>query len=184
MRVIAGELRGRKLKAVPGKETRPTSDKVKEAAFQIMGPFFEGGTCLDLFAGSGSLGIEAISRGIEYVVFIEKQGKAIHTINENIEALGIEKQVEVSRMDAFRALRVVAKNKACFDIILIDPPYETVNFNTLLQEIMDRDLLKSNGIIFCEHDIKEDLPLTCAGLEVMKQVDYGGTTGITIYEKQ
>src|SRR5690625_2707594 len=90
MRVIAGSLKGRKFKAVPGKQTRPTADKVKESIFQIIGPFFDGGTCLDLFAGSGSLGIEAMSRGMEQVVFIDKQPKAIHIINENRKTMRIE----------------------------------------------------------------------------------------------
>src|SRR5699024_12217961 len=115
MRVIAGELKGRRLEAVPGKQTRPTSDKVKEATFQMMGPFFNGGRCLDLFAGSGSLGIEAISRGMDYAVFIDKQSKAIHTIYKNIKTMKIEEQTEVARMDAFRALKVTQKNKAKFD---------------------------------------------------------------------
>src|SRR5690625_6853652 len=108
MRVIAGQFKGRRLKTVPGKNTRPTSDKIKEAVFQMIGPFFQGGTCLDLFAGSGSLGIEAISRGMESVVFVDKLGKAIHTIDENIKDLKLEKRTKVTRMKALRALRVAA----------------------------------------------------------------------------
>lgn len=181
MRVIAGELKGRRLEAVPGKETRPTSDKIKEAVFQMIGPFFFGGRCLDLFAGSGSLGIEAISRGMDYTVFIDKQSKAIHTIYKNIAAMKIEKQTEVSRMDAFRALRVVAKNKAEFDLIMIDPPYKKVDYTKLLNEIMKQQLLNEGGIIYCEHDPSEELPQNIEHLKVIKQTDYGHTTGITIY---
>src|SRR5690625_390253 len=117
MRVIAGDFRGRILKSVPGTQTRPTSDKIKEAAFHMMGPFFDGGICLDLFAGSGSLGIEAISRGFDFSVFIEKNRRAIHTISKNIKLLNIEEKTEVSRMDAFKALRVTAKNKSKFNLI-------------------------------------------------------------------
>src|SRR5690625_6269218 len=84
MRVIAGEFKGRKLKAVPGMNTRPTSDKVKEAVFHMMGPFFRGGTCLDLFAGSGSLGIDALSRGIDHVIFFDKLFKSNKCIYLNI----------------------------------------------------------------------------------------------------
>lgn len=182
MRVIAGNHKGRRLEAVPGNKTRPTSDKIKEAVFQMMGPFFDGGICLDLFAGSGSLGIEAISRGMDYAVFIDRQRTAIQTIDKNIEALKIESQTEVSRMDAFRALRINEKNNACFDLILIDPPYEQVDYTKLIQEIMKQGLVKEGGLIYCEHSPTEDLPQE-DNLEVIKQVNYGHTTGITIYRK-
>lgn len=182
MRVIAGKFKGRRLEAVPGKKTRPTSDKIKEAVFQMMGPFFEGGTCLDLFAGSGSLGIEAISRGIDYAVFIDRQGTAIQTIHKNIATVKIEDKAEVSRMDAFRALRVTAKNNACFDLILIDPPYEQIDYTKLIQEIIKQGLVKEGGLIYCEHSPDEKLPEE-DHLEIIKQVNYGHTTGITIYRK-
>ena len=147
MRVIAGELKGRRLEAVPGKQTRPTSDKVKEAIFQMMGPFFYGGKCLDLFAGSGSLGIEAISRGMDFAVFIDKQPKAIHTIYKNIKTLKIDERTEVARMDAFRALKVTQKNKVKFDLIIIDPPYDKFNYTEILNEIMKRELLSDGGMV-------------------------------------
>lgn len=182
MRVIAGDFRGRRLKSVPGTQTRPTSDKVKEAAFHIMGPFFDGGVCLDLFAGSGSLGIEAISRGFDFAVFIDNNRKAIHTVSENIKLLKIEEQTEVSRMDAFRALRVTAKNKSQFNLILIDPPYSRTDYQEILNEIIQLNLLANNGLVYCEHDTSQDLPPTIEKLEVIKTVTYGGTTAITIYQ--
>lgn len=182
MRVIAGNLKGRRLKSVPGNMTRPTSDKIKEAAFQIMGPFFNGGICLDLFAGSGSLGIEAISRGLDFAVFIDRQRKAIHTIEKNIEMLSIGTQTEVAKMDAFKALRVTANNHSHFDLILVDPPYKQVNFEKLLHEIVKRNLLADNGLIYCEHEQSEILPSDPNKLRILKQVNYGGTTGITIYQ--
>ena len=85
MRVVSGICKGRALKAVPGNTTRPTTDKVKEALFNMIGPYFEGGIGLDLFAGSGGLGIEALSRGLDKVIFIDRDGKAIQTIHENIK---------------------------------------------------------------------------------------------------
>lgn len=183
MRVIAGELRGRRLKSVPGKLTRPTSDKIKEAAFQMMGPYFQGGVCLDLFAGSGSLGIEAISRGINHGVFIDKQPKAIQTINENIKAMRLEEKTEVLKIDAFKGIRLVSKKTARFDLILVDPPYERVNYDNLLNEILEHQLLNVNGLIYCEHTTEKELPRDYSELEIIKQVKYGGTTGITIYQK-
>ncbi|GGJ86852.1 putative rRNA methyltransferase YlbH [Lentibacillus kapialis] len=184
MRVIAGLHKGRQLEAVPGKTTRPTSDKVKEAVFQVIGPFFEqGGTCLDLFAGSGSLGIEALSRGMDQGIFVDKHPKAIHTINENIRRLKMEQSTEVFRTDAFRALNAAAKRKLCFDLILLDPPYKKVNYNALLETIERMQLLKESGLIYCEHNASEQLPVETRDLYVMKQETYNDTIGITVYKK-
>src|SRR5690625_355719 len=183
MRVIAGSLKGRKLKAVPGKQTRPTTDKVKESIFQIIGPFFDGGACLDLFAGSGSLGIEAMSRGMEQVVFIDKLTKAIHIIHENRKTMRIEAETDVFKMDAFRSLRMLAKNDQPFNLILIDPPYEKTDYKRLVDEILAHNLLSKGGIILCEHDLSHELPLLSHQLAIVKQANYG-TTGITIYQKK
>ncbi|WP_164669114.1 16S rRNA (guanine(966)-N(2))-methyltransferase RsmD [Virgibacillus doumboii] len=182
MRVIAGVHKGRKLKAVPGKATRPTTDKVKEAVFQTLGPFFDQGLCLDLFAGSGALGIEALSRGMEKGIFVDKQPKAIHTINENIRALNLEENAEIYRTEAFRALNAVAKRNLQYDLILLDPPYGKVNYEKMLNEIEEHQLLKENGMIYCEHDLSEKFSTN--EFSMVKQVNYGGTTGITIYKKK
>ncbi|HLR62229.1 MAG TPA: 16S rRNA (guanine(966)-N(2))-methyltransferase RsmD [Lentibacillus sp.] len=181
MRVIAGFHKGRQLEAVPGKTARPTSDKVKEAAFQIMGPFFEQGACLDLFAGSGALGIEALSRGMEKGIFVDEHPKAIHTIQDNIRTLKLEDSTEVFRTDSFRALNAVAKRELQFDLILLDPPYKKVNYGGLLESI--EQLLKENGMIYCEHNASEQLPVEIDNLYVMKQETYNDTTGITIYKR-
>src|SRR5690625_234062 len=124
MRIISGTNRGLKLKAVPGKNTRPTSDKVKESLFNMIGPYFSGGTCLDLFAGSGSLGLEAISRGIEHATFIDKNGLAIKTIHDNIHKLRAEDKTEVIRVDALRGLQLLSEKDIAYSLIFIDPPYE------------------------------------------------------------
>lgn len=183
MRVIAGEMKGRQLKAVPGKSTRPTTDKVKEAIFQIIGPFFLGGKCLDLFAGSGSLGIEAISRGMERCVFVDNNSKAIHTVYQNLNALNITQKAEVYRTDAFRALHAAAKRGLKFDLVLFDPPYGKVNYGKILQTIEGLQLLTNNATIYCEHDIVEKMPVNIGQFTVIKQESYSGTTGITIYKK-
>lgn len=183
MRVIAGDLGGRKLKSVSGNETRPTSDKIKESLFQMLGPFFNGGICLDLFAGSGSLGIEAISRGMERACLVDKQRQAISTIYHNIKTLKIEEQTEVLRMDAFQALRAFYKQKKNFNLILVDPPYQTVDYLKLLKEIITYNVLADNGIIYCEHDPAEKLPQSYCDLSIIKEVNYGKTTSITIYRK-
>lgn len=182
MRIIAGELKGRQLKAVPGKHTRPTTDKVKEAVFQVIGPYFQGGTMLDLFAGSGSLGIEAISRGMTHGIFVDKYPKAIHTIYENIKLVKIEHKTEVFRADAFRAIHAAAKRGLQFDLILLDPPYGKVSYGKLLNEIVKVQLIKQDGIIYCEHDIAEKLTVQHDHFSIVKQENYGGLIGITIYK--
>src|SRR5690606_17308184 len=105
----AGQAKGLPLKAVPGKTTRPTTDKVKESIFNMIGPFFDGGTAVDLFAGSGGLGIEALSRGIEHAVFTDKDKKAIDTIQANLQKTKMEDQAQVYRADAERALKAMKK---------------------------------------------------------------------------
>lgn len=183
MRVIAGDMKGRKLKAVPGILTRPTTDKVKEAVFQVIGPFFQGGMCLDLFAGSGSLGIEAISRGMEKTVFVDQHPKAIHTIHQNLQLFDIEKKADVFRTDAYRALQASAKRDLQFDLILMDPPYGEINYDVYLHAIEELDLLNDHGMIYCEHDAAEFLPDNLDDVSIMKQANFGGTIGITIYRK-
>src|SRR5690625_4867518 len=127
MRVIAGDFKGSRLQSVPGTKTRPTSDKIKEAIFNIIGPFFAGGMCLDLFAGSGSLGLEALSRGMEKVVFVDKNKQAIKCINRNIEHVKAIDKVKVLRMDAFKAINFLANKQHKFDLIILDPPYDVIS---------------------------------------------------------
>ncbi|WP_255639797.1 16S rRNA (guanine(966)-N(2))-methyltransferase RsmD [Aquibacillus saliphilus] len=183
MRVISGEHKGRQIKPVPNQLTRPTTDKVKEALFQIIGPFFEGGNCLDLFAGSGGLGIEALSRGMDKAIFVDKHPKAIHTIHENLRTLKLEARAEVFRNDAFRAIKAAAKRELVFDLIFLDPPYAKVSYQDLLEEISKFDLLAINGLIICEHDKRKELPLEYSGFKQIKSELYGSTTTITLFEK-
>jgi len=184
VRVIAGSHKGRQLKAASKKVTRPTSDKIKESLFQQIGPYFEGGVCLDLYAGSGALGIEAISRGVDSAVLVDKNPHAIHTIKENMERLQLENQVEIYRLDAKRALHALHKKAQQFQLIFIDPPYDKADFSGVIENILMLDLLAENGLICCEYAISHQLPVTPESLTVMKQKKYGSTTGITIYTKK
>lgn len=183
MRVIAGTYKGRSLKAVPGMSTRPTTDKVKEAIFSRMGPFFDGGHGLDLFAGSGGLGIEAISRGIDSCIFVDHNGKAIHTIKENLKSLRIdENQYEIYKADAKRALKACGKRELQFDLIMLDPPYKLQNHMDLISIIEEYQLLKDNGWIMCEHDAKDELTDTDQ-FEIVKREEYG-MIGITLFRQK
>jgi 16S rRNA (guanine(966)-N(2))-methyltransferase RsmD len=180
MRVVSGTKKGKILKAVPGSSTRPTTDKVKEAIFNIIGPYFDGGQGLDLFAGSGGLGIEALSRGAEKVIFVDRDGKAIQTIHENIRICGFEEQVEVYRNDADRAIKAILKRELAFDYIFLDPPYRKQQLLKLLQVIDEKALLAEGGTILCEHSSDVTLPDSVGRLVQRKHENYG-IISISIY---
>lgn len=124
MRIIAGQWRGRRLKALSGRQTRPTLDRVKEALFDMIGPYFSGGLTLDAFAGSGALGLEALSRGKERAVFIERDPRAAAVLWENIRALGAESRAVVVVHDAVRAAGRLVRRGVAADLAFFDPPYE------------------------------------------------------------
>lgn len=181
MRVVSGTQKGRSLKAVPGNTTRPTTDKVKESLFNMIGPYFEGGMALDLFAGSGGLGIEAISRGIDKVIFVDRDRMAIQTIHDNLSSCGFTEQSEVYRNDAERALKAIIKRDLIFDYIFLDPPYKKQQLTKLL-EMMDRDqLLTEDGLIICEHSSDIQLPEQIGRYIQFKHENYG-IISISIYK--
>ncbi|WP_071395452.1 16S rRNA (guanine(966)-N(2))-methyltransferase RsmD [Bacillus tuaregi] len=173
MRVVSGSCKGIALKAVPGHSTRPTTDKVKEAMFNMIGPYFDGGVGLDLFAGSGGLGIEALSRGLQQVIFVDRDGKAIQTIRDNIHKCGFEDQVEIYRNDAERAVKAVTKRELSFDYIFLDPPYKKQQLEKLMEMISEQNLLNEKGTIICEHSSDIDLPQTIGSFTKKKQEKYG-----------
>lgn len=182
MRIVSGKCKGRPLKAVPGNTTRPTTDKVKEALFNMIGPYFDGGIGLDLFAGSGGLGLEALSRGLEKVIFIDREPKAIQVINENIKACKFEDQTEIYRNDAERALKALIKREITFDYIFLDPPYKKQQLVSLMEKMDQQDLIKKNGIIVCEHSFDVELPHSIGRLTQMKHEKYG-MIAVTIYSR-
>ncbi|WP_018662901.1 16S rRNA (guanine(966)-N(2))-methyltransferase RsmD [Heyndrickxia acidiproducens] len=180
MRVISGNQKGTVLKAVPGMGTRPTTDKVKEAIFNMIGPYFTNGRALDLYAGSGGLGIEALSRGMEKSVFVDRDAKALQTVKQNLKKCGLQHKSEVFRNDADRALNALAKRGLAFDAIFLDPPYKKQKLAEMLAYIAAHDLLFENGFVVCEHDAGLKLPESAGNLSVYKRANYG-ITGITIY---
>lgn len=180
MRVVSGTRKGKILKAVPGNSTRPTTDKVKEAIFNIIGPYFDGGQGLDLFAGSGGLGIEALSRGADKVIFVDRDGKAIQTIHENIRNCDFEEKAEIYRNDADRALKAILKRDLAFDYIFLDPPYRKQQLLKLLKVIDENNLLSEQGTILCEHESDVELPENVGRLVQQKHENYG-IISISIY---
>ncbi|MFL2099391.1 16S rRNA (guanine(966)-N(2))-methyltransferase RsmD [Desemzia sp. FAM 23991] len=181
MRVISGEYGGRRLKAVPGNSTRPTTDKIKESLFNMIGPYFDGGQCLDLFAGSGGLSIEAVSRGMDGAVLIDKAPMAIKTIQENIAVTKEEEKFTVIRSDATRALTTLKSKKMRFDLVFLDPPYAEQQIPAQIAQMLKRELLSSNALIVCEVDKNVALPEEIHQAKLYKKAQYGITT-IGIYE--
>lgn len=173
MRVVSGSCKGRALKAVPGNTTRPTTDKVKEAMFNMIGPYFTGGTALDLFAGSGGLGLEALSRGLDKVLFIDRDAKAIQTIYENIKSCQFENQTEVYRNDADRSLKAIMKRELVFDFIFLDPPYKQQQLISIMNKIAEYSLLQKDGRIVCEHSHEVELPESIGPFQRVKHEKYG-----------
>ncbi|MCM3568786.1 16S rRNA (guanine(966)-N(2))-methyltransferase RsmD [Neobacillus mesonae] len=182
MRVVSGMCKGRPLKAVPGNSTRPTTDKVKEAIFNMIGPYFEGGIGLDLFAGSGGLGIEALSRGLNKVIFTDREAKAVQTIYDNIKACNFEEQAEVYRNDADRALKALMKREIRFDYIFLDPPYKKQQLTALMERMDIHNIINENGLVVCEHSFDVKLPHTVGKLVQIKHEQYG-IIAVTIYSR-
>lgn len=184
MRIVSGQFGGRRLSAVPGRATRPTTDKVKEALFNIIGPYFSGGTSLDLFGGSGGLSIEAVSRGIDRAVVIDRQYQAVKTINKNIAVTKHPEQFTVYKMDANKALGVLAKKGLSFDLVFLDPPYAKQQIIKDMTQLADKGLLADNALVVAETDETAHLPVSDWGaFSFTKQQTYG-ITYLTIYRYQ
>lgn len=181
MRVIAGMCKGRPLKAVPGTSTRPTTDKVKEAVFNRIGPYFDGGRALDLYSGSGGLGIEALSRGIDEAVFVDRDPKAVAVVKENVSRCGFEKETEIYRTDARHALKVIEKRGLRFSIIFLDPPYMRQKLAADLRKITESELLEPGGIVVIEHHESVDLADEYGDLVLKSSDTYGGKTVISVF---
>ena len=182
MRVISGERKGTRLKAVPGSGTRPTTDKVKESLFNIIGPYFSGGSALDLYAGSGGLGIEALSRGCDHAVFVDRHAKAVQTIQENLRTTHYSSAATVYRQDARTVMEQLISQKESFKLIFMDPPYHAEEHLSFLETIESNKLLTDNGVVVCEHGSDVTLPERVGQLEKIKVQRYSDVITISFYE--
>ena len=179
MRVITGSARGVQLKTPEGLVTRPTADRVKEAMFSIIQFEIPGAAVLDLFGGTGQLGIEALSRGAKSTVFVDAGEPACRLIRENLKRTRLEGQGRVIRSDY---LDYLTRCREQFDIILLDPPYAEVFLENALKLITEIDILRSNGIIVAERPLGKELPWEFQGYQRSKDYKYGKTL-LTIYRK-
>ena len=179
MRVIAGKAKGITLKTPDGLQTRPTADRVKEALFSIIQFDIPGARVLDLFGGTGQLGIEAISRGAKNAVIVDASDKACRLIKENLRRAHMEGEGTVIRADYLQYLSNCCER---FDLIFLDPPYAEVFLENSLKKITEIDILQSGGIIIAEHPVEKALTLDFDGFSRSKDYKYGNTL-LTLYRK-
>lgn len=182
MRVVAGSRKGTPLKSISGNDTRPTSDKVKESIFNMIGPYFDGGVAVELFGGSGSLSIESLSRGTDMAYIFEKNPRACTVIRENVEKCRFTDQVQITRADARNAVKTLQSLNVKVDLLFLDPPYAETKYYQLAETLAQAELLTDNAIIICEHEKQLILPEEFGGYVKTKSPIYGNSA-ISIYMK-
>jgi len=173
MRVIAGIYKGRRLKALEGVSVRPTSDRLRETLFNILAPRIEEASFADVCAGSGAIGIEALSRGARHATFIESSLKAARIISDNLRNCGIREGYRVINRDALRALKNLASEQAQFDIIYFDPPYDSEIYTPVMWLIAKNDMLAEDGVVIVEHRRQTPLLPNYDRLRPYRQVAQG-----------
>lgn len=179
MRIISGTARGRKLREPEDMAVRPTTDMVKESIFNIVQFDIEGRQVLDLFAGTGQLGIEALSRGAAQVTFVDESAASVKLVRENLCTAGLEKNAAVLRGDALTFLSHGGK----YDLVFLDPPYDTGLLDKALARAIEFDILKDNGIIVCESRLEKEMPELSEPYVKRKEYRYGKIK-ITVYDKK
>lgn len=177
MRVITGIAKGRRLKTLPGMDVRPTTDGVKEAIFSIVQFDVEGSVVLDLFAGSGQLGIEALSRGAKKVVFVDNSAESIKTVRDNLKHTQLEKNAVVVNTPNNVFLK---STREVFDIAILDPPYK----HGLIEKSMPKliEIMSENGIVICEHEKETKLPEEFGDFKISKIYRHG-RMNLTVYRR-
>lgn len=175
LRVIGGTARGIRIKTPDTVKTRPTLDRVKESVFNILMPYISDTNVLDLFAGSGNLGIESLSRGAEKAVFVDESKMCREIISENLEKTRLNDKALVLTMDVFKALNLLREKGEKFDLVFMDPPYN-LNFLVKTLKMLDNfDIIMNEGIVACEHHVDEDAPEAVGNLKKVRTKAYGDT---------
>jgi 16S rRNA (guanine(966)-N(2))-methyltransferase RsmD len=180
MRVITGTARGRRLGELEGMDTRPTYDRVKEGMFNIIQFDIEGRRVLDLFAGTGQLGIECLSRGAESCTFVDQRRDAVKLVRENLKATDLAERARVVQGDALGFLSTTAEK---YHLIFLDPPYDSGLLDLALKKLSTIDILSENGIIVCESRTEQPMPELEGGLVKSRDYRYGKTK-VNLYRKE
>ena len=175
MRIIAGRYRGRRLRAPGGRSIRPTSDRLRETIFNIIGADIQGQNIVDIFAGTGAMGIEALSRGADHAVFIDKYPRALECVRANIEPLAIANQWHIIRWDAGQNLSCLAVGAQRFDYAFLDPPYNRGLASRALGHLADCGAMKAGGMVVLEHAPTEKIDPGQTPMTLWDQRRYGKT---------
>jgi 16S rRNA (guanine966-N2)-methyltransferase len=183
MRIIAGSAKGTRLKMVPGSHVRPTADRVKESLFSVIGPFFDGGRVLDLFAGTGSLGLEAVSRGMDEGILIDQSEVSLRVVKENAIRCRLEDRIRLMRKDARAALKQFSKQNKQFDLIFLDPPYQEQLLTPVLSILYQQEIVATQGIVVVEHPPSVQLTIQHNILSIFRELSYGDTTLTLLHRK-
>ncbi len=184
MRIIAGMYKGFKLHTFPGNQIRPTPSKVREAIFDMVSAKVVGSDFLDLFAGTGAIGIEAISRGAKSVTFIEIDRKAIGLIKNNLTKIYQHNFFNIIKLDYIQAITLLSNDHKKFDIIFLDPPYYNKNYIYKALQLIDQtDIIKDGGIVIAQHSTHIAIKDNYDNIFCFKEKKYGNST-ITIFSKQ
>ncbi|WP_378955471.1 16S rRNA (guanine(966)-N(2))-methyltransferase RsmD [Pelosinus sp. sgz500959] len=175
MRIITGSAKGTKLKAPSGLETRPTADRVKESVFNILSDIVVDARVLDIFAGTGNLGLEALSRGAKSAVFVDHSQESINIIKENAQHTKLVGFTEIYKNDVLRALDRLAQSEASFDLLFCDPPYKKGFVQAVLEKIDNQSIMADRGIVVIEHSRHEGITDEWENLRLKRTEKYGAT---------
>lgn len=176
MRIIAGALKGRRLVTPRGDVTRPTADQVRIALMDTLAPHLPGARVLDLFAGAGGVGLEALSRGAAHATFVERDARAVAALRRNVESLGVSAVARVVRGDVERELAALARVGERFDIVFLDPPYESGALAGTLAALGAGGLAAPGGLVIVQHPTKRPPPATVGALTAFRTRRFGETT--------
>jgi len=175
LRIISGDLKGRKLCSIPGLHIRPTSDRVRESIFNILSTRVRDAIVLDLFAGTGALGIEALSRGADFAVFVDNHRRAQWAVERNIRILALEKRTRVIRWDAAINLHCLRSHQPPFDLVFMDPPYHQNLISPVTENLLTGNCLAQGAVIVIEHGSRERVPEDSSAVVMTDQRTYGKT---------
>lgn len=182
MRIISGKYAKRNLYTLKSNSTRPTSDKVKESVFNSLGQFFSGGNVLDLYAGSGALGIEAVSRGYDHAYLVDINSQACNIIKKNVALTKEKDRFNVIRNSDFKALKIFETQIIKFDLVFLDPPYAKEKIVKVMNTLLKYDLLNDHALVVAETDQHTELP-EVDGF-ILNKDHHLGRTKVKVYERQ
>ena len=176
MRIIAGAYKGRRLTTPRGDTTRPTADQVRIALLDTLMPWLSQAHVLDLFAGAGGVGLEALSRGAAHVTFVERDARAVHALRANVTTLDVARAARVVRDTVLRALRALGAEGARFDVVFLDPPYDTDDARATLEALGEGVLLADGAVVVAQHLTKRAPPVSAGALAAFRTRRFGETT--------